>query len=115
MKILILGGTGMLGSEIVKQCINRKIDWHTTIREKNKLYNIFGDSIISNYSLINDAKEFSEFELVIKQYKPDVIINCIGIVKQSELSKNYIESIFINSLTSSPVKVSFSSKLAAKR
>lgn len=98
MKILILGGTGMLGSEVIKQCISRKLDWHTTIREKDKLYKSFGANILNKYSLISDAKEFSEFETVIKNYQPDVTINCIGIVKQSDLSKNYIESISINSL-----------------
>ena len=36
--------------------------------------------------------------MLLKELKPDYIINCIGVVKQSSFAKNHLESIAINSL-----------------
>ena len=96
MKILVLGITGMLGHKAF------------TIFNTNPKYETFGiekSEFITNYfkksnnifSKIDALNPKSVFDLV-DQLKPDIILNCIGIVKQLKEAKNPIFSIEINSL-----------------
>ena len=99
MRILILGGTGMLGFQVFKTCIDRKLDVAVVARNKDFLIERFGKKsvkdLIYTISDINDLKSLRE---IVDKVRPIYIINCIGIVKQSNLSNDYIESIKINSL-----------------
>lgn len=46
----------------------------------------------------SDINDFNELEEIIKSVKPDYIINCIGIIKQSHLANNYLEALSVNAL-----------------
>ncbi|MCA9346937.1 SDR family oxidoreductase, partial [Candidatus Saccharibacteria bacterium] len=96
MKILILGANGMLGHQLWLELGKYHIVYGT-LRSKEKKLNHFVDE---NRRLINDlhAENISELEDIIKKHKVDVIINCIGIVKQIEDSRNHRLSILVNSL-----------------
>lgn len=45
-----------------------------------------------------NAEDFSNIEKIVSSVKPEVILNCIGIVKQVSAANNPIKSIEINSL-----------------
>ena len=45
-----------------------------------------------------DAENIQTVEAVIKDAKPDVIINCIGIVKQLPTSRNVVKTLRVNSI-----------------
>lgn len=92
-KILVLGASGMLG--------------HVLFTELQKEHNVFGTvrtdvnlpfskdrGLISNINI----EDITALENIIKILSPDVVINCIGIIKQLQESKNKIVSIEINSL-----------------
>ncbi len=98
MKILILGGTGMLGHQIIKGCISRNYDWMTTVRNKELLINFFGTGIDDRIIEIDDIKNFRQLREICLASNAKFIINCIGIVKQSKYASNYLESITVNSL-----------------
>jgi dTDP-4-dehydrorhamnose reductase len=98
MKILILGGTGMLGYSVFKTCIHRKIDVKAIVRNDYPLREVLGTSVADYTFSIDDVKCTAELEKIILFYRPDYLINCVGIVKQSTLSQDYYESIAINSL-----------------
>ena len=98
MKVLILGGTGMLGHQIIKGCISRNYDWYTTVRNKDILIQLFGTNISDRIIEIDDIKNFDRLREVCVETKAEYIINCIGVVKQSKFATNYLESISINSL-----------------
>lgn len=98
MKILILGGTGMLGHQIIKGCISKNLDWVTTVRNKKLLVNLLGSEISDRIIEIDDIKNFKQLREVCFESKVQFIINCVGVVKQSKLASNYLESITINSL-----------------
>lgn len=98
MDVLVLGAYGMLGHRLLLQLgqrfdvvgTARSIkDWNAPIMEQ-----IAGEKIITGV----DVNDISSVRAVISQTKPDVIINCIGIVKQNETSKDPIASITVNSL-----------------
>jgi len=59
-----------------------------------------------NYGLFKDGKVFSgvdvtdfpSVEKIIRTYRPDAVLNCVGIIKQLAAAKNPIQSLTINSL-----------------
>jgi dTDP-4-dehydrorhamnose reductase len=99
MKILIFGTTGMLG--------------HT-------LFNYLGqnNSDLNTFGLVRDESDFrlftkrqakklisAKFDIrhedirnIIEKVEPNLVLNCIGLIKQDNKSKSFIDSISINSL-----------------
>ena len=97
-KILVLGGTGMLGHQLFKWGLQNGFDIETIVRNKKLLIEHTSTAFEEHIHVLNDAKDMGQLTTLIEQIKPDYLINCIGIVKQSPLTYNYAESISINSL-----------------
>lgn len=97
MRILVLGATGMLGYEVFRICLKRKIDAYAVVRNKNKVTERLGSNVAKLIHTIDDVKDINAIEKIVNEVKPDYLINCIGIVKQSALSEDYYESVAINS------------------
>lgn len=96
--ILVLGLTGMLGHTLFRYFINRnQYNVAGTLKtfvpsQFLGLHNI--ENIFSNV----DANDVSAIEKVFFHFQPDVVINCIGLIKQLPLSENISQSIYINSV-----------------
>jgi dTDP-4-dehydrorhamnose reductase len=97
MKILLLGATGMLGSQFLHQSLQRRHNMHVIIRNDALLKSRFPTLPLDTIHLLPDIKEFTLLESLIATIKPGVMVNCVGIVKQSELAKNAYESVAVNS------------------
>ncbi len=97
MKVLVMGGSGMLGHKLVQVWQNRYDVW-TTIRnnfqdyEKYKIYK--PERTFENINILNKGS----VEATIEQIKPNVVVNAIGIIKQIPLAKNVIATLSINSI-----------------
>lgn len=97
MKILLFGAEGMLGREILKQLLDekKKSNIYATVRGnsyKDKL-DINKFEVVSNF----DANDLQLTLRILDHIKPDVIINCIGVVKQLQADDDLffkINSIF---------------------
>jgi len=97
MKILILGGDGMLGHQLLNY-FKEKFEVKVTLRKKINEYsqhkiftydNSFGDV---------DVRDFEKLASVIGYFKPNILINAVGIVKQRKDSKEIIPSLEINAI-----------------
>ncbi len=97
MRILILGGNGMLG-HAAWQSFRKDFDVYVTIRGTFSEVERF--AIFDKKKTICGvcAEDFPVFEDIANTVNPDVILNCIGIVKQIKEATNPIKSIEINSL-----------------
>jgi len=97
MKILILGGGGMLGHKLV-EILQKDFDVWTSLRggfEKYERFKIFHSSrVIENVDILN----FESLKKTVKDVNPDVVINAIGVVKQLPSSKNVINTLLTNSI-----------------
>lgn len=97
MRVLILGVAGMLGHKLYQQ-FSSHYELYATVRSHPANYQHFGlfdkDHIIGGV----DADNFDTVIQAMAQIKPDVVINCIGIIKQLHTAKNPIISIKINAL-----------------
>jgi dTDP-4-dehydrorhamnose reductase len=97
MKVLILGGNGMLGHKLV-QVFQDKFDVWTTLREDFAKYEKFGIFEREKTVCGVDAEKFETVKNAIESIKPDVIINAIGIIKQLPSSNNVVKTLTINSI-----------------
>jgi len=94
MKILILGINGMLGSTLFFHLSqNKKNDIFGTTRNKVLLRSFKNKN---NIFCGVDATEFSTFRSIIEKSKPDLIINCIGVIKQKLNDINLTNMTLIN-------------------
>lgn len=87
MKILILGGNGMAGHMMVEYF------------KEQKIYDVFYTSRDSKdrNSLYLDATDSKRIEEIINTLKPDIIINCIGILNE-RATNNPLLALQLNSL-----------------
>jgi len=95
--ILILGGSGMLGHKLY-QVLSNFYSTYVTFRnynEKLKSLGIYQDSHIFNGI---DAFDINSIRDTIDIVKPNVVLNCIGVIKQLPAAMNSTKSIYLNSL-----------------
>lgn len=94
MKLLVLGGNGMLGHKLV-EILSASFEVHTTIRktipEYAKLPTPSG-SILEGLDILDNRR----LAAVIKMINPDVIVNAVGVIKQRHASMR--DFIMVNSL-----------------
>ena len=96
MKILILGGSGMLGhkfleswqkSHIVKCTLRKEIQFYNNSHFLNK------ENSIENV----DVLDITKVDKVIEDFMPDILVNCVGVTKQIIDQSKIMHSIYINS------------------
>ena len=97
-RILVLGASGMLGSTIF-QDFSRDPTFETfgTIRDDTLINNFaieLRGSLITNVSAVEESGILTAMSIA----KPDVVINCIGIIKQLPDAKHHFENIAINAM-----------------
>ena len=93
-RVLILGGTGMLGHKLW-QILSPRMDTHVTVRTSEPGVALLdGERTLPNVS----AEDFDTVAQAVAAVEPDVVVNCIGIVKQVREAQDPLASIAINSL-----------------
>lgn len=99
LKILVLGASGMIGHRMWSSLTQFGHDVYGTIR-KNELGSLELFSGISKEKCFFDihAENESSISKVVRDLKPDIIINCIGVVKQLKISENHEHTIRLNAL-----------------
>lgn len=86
MKILILGGSGMIGHQLLLNYIS-KFEVMTTLRLNEEFYKQFNIFNKKNSFYNIDVFKSSKLKKIISDFNPIIIINAIGITKQ-KLNKN---------------------------
>ena len=97
MKVLILGGSGMLGHKLW-QMQGDRFDTYVTLRCGFESYSPYG---LFRREHTLDRVSTEDFDSVVQavgSVQPAVVVNCIGVVKQSEAGKDPVNSIAVNSL-----------------
>lgn len=97
MKILILGGDGMLGHELCAR-LAAGHDVRVTLRRPLDTYPHRITASARDAVGEVDAGNWAHLSEVIERSAPEAVINCIGIVKQRKDAKSPIPSLEINSL-----------------
>ena len=97
MRILILGGDGMLGHQLLKhlaKCHEVKV----TVHQNLAAYEQYGLFHSGNTFAGIDVRSTDRLIEVLADFHPQTVINAVGIIKQRPSAKESIPSIEINSL-----------------
>lgn len=97
MKILVLGGDGMLGHQLL-QSFQYRHDVRVTLRQDFFTYATYGLFDSSNSYFDVDVRSYERLVEVIADCRPEVVVNAVGIVKQRSDAKESIPSLEINAL-----------------
>ena len=109
-RVLILGASGMLGHTLFRLLgENKRYVIGGTLRGDPK--KIQPNYLKYNYVKFNcDAYSVEAFEACICEFKPNVVINCIGAIKQINFKRdetNYLNSIFPHKVATLSEKYKF--------
>ncbi|MGC4099094.1 MAG: SDR family oxidoreductase [Nitrospira sp.] len=97
MRILILGGDGMLGHQLLRHLRGRH-DVRVTLKLNREVYEACRllEPETAFYGV--DLKQTDSLLQVLAEFRPEAVVNAVGIVKQRSEAKAVAPSLEINSL-----------------
>lgn len=98
MKVLVIGATGMLGNAMIR-VLSEKANWQVfgTARSESAKQ-LFAPDIAKRLIFGIDVEQHDSLIKAITQINPDVVINCVGLIKQLSNAENPLQAIPINAL-----------------
>lgn len=98
-RILILGVTGMLGHFLMHELSrDESFDVYGSARSIKVLEKVFSKELISRVTLMSDANEMTLISRLLDKVNPDIVVNCIGVIKQDPSVGDASRTIALNSL-----------------
>ena len=97
MRILIIGGNGMIGHKMYQILSKFKEDTWVTLRNDLSTYNF---SSIYNYERVIDNIDLTDFNClsrILNELRPDIILNACGITIRRGVEKIKSNTILLNS------------------
>ena len=86
-KVLIFGASGMLGSSLARFFENRHsvepIAVVRSVEASDKLRTLYGGALVVDDNILSETN----LTAVIQKHQPEVVVNCIGIIKQKKRRK----------------------------
>lgn len=98
-RILVLGATGMLGHTLFRHLSTQPdLDVYASARESRGLEDWFPAQLLDRIHTAVDAGDFDTIIRVLAAVRPQVVVNCIGAIKQQPAARDPLSAIAINSL-----------------
>ena len=99
-KVMVLGGTGMLGHKMFQVLRERFAATFCTVRQDmrkppfNRIELLQCEQVIPGV----DVADFPALEALLAGFRPEYVVNCAGVIKQRAEAASAIPSVTINSL-----------------
>jgi dTDP-4-dehydrorhamnose reductase len=97
MRVLIPGGDGMLGHQLLKSLAPRHVT-KVTLRQDLEAYKSAGLFNEANSYAGVDVRSLDRLTRVLADFRPDAVINAVGIVKQRPAASENIPVMEINAI-----------------
>ena len=99
-RIVVLGAAGMLGHKVFQRLREEFPDTRGLVRNDPRLPPLSGVEMLQGPDVIHgvDVGDFDGLEARLRTLAPDVIVNCVGLIKQRDHATDPIRSITINAL-----------------
>jgi dTDP-4-dehydrorhamnose reductase len=88
MRVLVLGGTGMLG-HVVGRELGRRFDTYVTVRGAGD-----GPAVLGGV----DARRLETVVAALDRVRPEAVVNCIGAIKQRQEGRDPETAIAVNAV-----------------
>ncbi|MDC1527544.1 SDR family oxidoreductase [Gammaproteobacteria bacterium] len=98
MKVLVLGASGMLGNAMIRVLADDKSHEVVGTARSETVKRFFTPELAGNIIAGIDVEDTDKLTQLITEVKPDVVINCIGLVKQLDEADDPLYGISINAL-----------------
>ena len=97
LRVLVLGGTGMVGHKMFQVLSSRPhLEVYATARDLHGLEGWFDDEALTRIRPHVDAADFDTVIRALASVQPDVVVNCIGLIKQLPLAEDPLTAITVN-------------------
>ena len=99
-EIIVLGGTGMLGHKLFQILQASFPDTVTVIRKRRRDNPYHNIPLFQSANVIDaiDVLAFEKLAEVLRDRRPQFVINCIGIIKQRDEASSRVSMIALNAL-----------------
>src|SRR5664280_3037079 len=99
-KIMVLGGAGMLGHKMFQVLRERFADVFCTVREHELEAPLDRVELLQGRDVLQgvDVTDSWALDAILSAFRPEYVINCVGIIKQRAEAVSPIPSITLNSL-----------------
>jgi dTDP-4-dehydrorhamnose reductase len=97
VRILILGGDGMIGHQLFKQ-LRRRHEAKVTLRRALGDYEATGLFSPDNAYAGLDLRSLDGLRAVLVSFRPEAVVNAVGVIKQRAAAQEAIPTIEINAL-----------------
>jgi dTDP-4-dehydrorhamnose reductase len=98
MKVLVLGASGMLGSAVARVLSeSAELDVFATLRGEGAR-RFFDPAIAQKFIVGVDVENLDALADAMSQVRPDVVVNCVGVVKQLAQANDPLRVLPINSM-----------------
>jgi dTDP-4-dehydrorhamnose reductase len=98
VKVLILGASGMLGSAMFKVLSKNKLLHVVASLRDNKKTGFFDESLRANLITGVDVLDQDSLAKVLADTRPNVVINCVGLIKQLGNAKDPLVALPLNAM-----------------
>ena len=95
-KVLILGANGLIGNNLTKYLIKKKIRLYPVVRSKKKEF--LSNIKFYHCNNLNSKKSLFKVIKIIKNIKPDFLINCLGTTKHRKIKNRQILNFYLPKL-----------------
>ena len=97
MRVLVLGGDGMLGHRLLASMVQRH-EVRVTLRQDLAAYEQFGLFTHENSFAGVDLRAPDRLSPILAEFHPQIVVNAVGIVKQRPDAEDHVVALEINSL-----------------
>ncbi|WLI88042.1 SDR family oxidoreductase [Massilia sp. R2A-15] len=98
MKVLVLGVSGMLGNAVFRLFSESPEHEVFGSARSGAVRSAFGPELAKNIVVGTDVDNADSLALLFAKVKPQVVINCIGLIKQLAVANDPLQAIPINAL-----------------
>jgi dTDP-4-dehydrorhamnose reductase len=98
-RVLVLGVTGMLGHGLMSQLgAMGPFELHGSARRMGLLPEYLTTDLLERVIVGVDASDLDSVRRAIGEARPDIVVNCIGVIKQDPAIEDAVNTITVNSL-----------------
>lgn len=98
-KVLILGGSGMLGHTLLRHLsVDSNLDVYATVRSAKELAWWLPTDWMKKVSRDVDVQDSDALTRIFTDVSPDLVVNCIGVIKQLPEAQEPLTTITMNAL-----------------